>query len=139
MHLGDTNQVGEPPHLAFPVARDEHHAGELVDGAQVADERPAVRPRGVAEPEECRDGAVDHENALEPAGGWRERGGADRVDGGTFLSASDHDLVQAAAAVEVPHAAGEPLPRLLGEFLDLHQPQALLGGRRGDGRGERVL
>ena len=137
--LGDSDRVGEPLHLALPVPRDEHHAVEPVGGAEVADERLPVGAWRVAESQERGHASVDHHHALQSAGGGGERGGTGRVGGGEFLAAGDRHVVRLLSIARPLHEAGKPAARLFGEFLHLKQPEAAVGSRLRDGRGERML
>ena len=51
VHLGDADVLGEIAHLVLAIARDQQHAVEVVPRPEMADERPAVVARRVAEAE----------------------------------------------------------------------------------------
>ena len=139
MHLGDADQIGEPADLALAVAGDEHHAGEPVGRFQMADERPAIGPRRVAEAEQGLGLAVHHDHAFEPAGHGRQLRDAGGIDIGQFLTAGDRHVVHRAAAIQLFHLADEPLSGLLGQGLHIEQAERFLRGGLHHGCGERVL
>ena len=69
--LRDPNPIRQPPHLALPVARDEHHALEPVSRPEVLDEGGAILPGAVAEAEQADGPALDDDDTLQASGGGR--------------------------------------------------------------------
>src|SRR5689334_4191057 len=73
MKLGDADVLGQIADLGRAIAGNDHDAIELMCRLKMFDERPAVVPRRVAEPQNRSRAIVDDHDALEAADDVRER------------------------------------------------------------------
>ena len=70
--LLNADLLGQIADFRFPVAGDEHHALEVMLGAEMPDEVRAFRPRLVAKPQGARIAIVDQDDAFQSAADGRQ-------------------------------------------------------------------